>query len=247
MPKTDLMAGTNADEALRAFEALLTELEKVRSANYRSPLFTRWKQIVQTAFAKFLGDGHPHAQAFNALQFHGPLPKPPMEPAVSKVDKEAYEASMLKTAGILRELAAGLKEPEAGPPPAPAAAAGRGGTGSPATFDALKPTAAVPSPPPPAATGAPLRSTHDLPRHAGGIPSGGIRITSRSGVGGGVSTLEQFIEGARDGQERELLVALKNAMDDPACTWETAKQLLAELWWMNRETVQKILPIILRR
>jgi hypothetical protein len=269
MAGLELSPGTEPAQALKAFETILAELEKVKPLNYRSSLFTRWKQIVQAALTRFLGPDHEHTSAFSALVFHGPMPKSPMDPPVSDKDKAAYEASVTKTAGILCAIILALKPPVvpdlppgigAAPTPEPAALKSPPDAAFPAppTPDpgfklVFKPSDTVAkfaqaAPPPPPVEGAEIRSTHDLPRHANtAIPAGGLKIVSRSGTSLPANTLEQFIEACEDPQQQALLAAVKQAVDDPNCTWATVRNSLAELWWASRDTVQKILPLILRR
>ena len=89
-------------------------------------------------------------------------------------------------------------------------------------------------------------TTHDLQRHSGSIPEGGLKIVSRSGVSA-ATTLDQYLANVTDSIERELVTSLRDAMNDPETKWEVIKNLLAELWWQKKENFQKILPIILRR
>jgi hypothetical protein len=252
MSPVNLAPGVKPAEARKAFETILGDLEKVRPLNYRSPVFSRWRQLVQTALDRFLGPDHPDAKAFKELQFHGPLPKPPMEPPVSEKDVAAYASAMAATTRIIEAIVVELREPAgAGPStdptaePAAAPASAAGGSGprpAPAAASPPDPSrfVATPSPPPAGA------AAHDLPRHAGTVPAGGIKIVSRSGSGP-ISTLDQFIESSQDAQERELLLQLKAVVDDPQAPWSAVKHLLAELWWVRRDSVQKILPVILRR
>lgn len=275
MVTLELMPGIKPEEALKAFETIHAELERVRPLNYRSPLFTRWKQIVTGALTRFLGPEHPYLQAFQKIVFHGPMPKSPMDPPVSQKDIEGYAAGMASTAALLELIIEGMRPPPtaAEVPPLAAAVAPPLSVGAPPPPAAPVTPVAPPPPPdpgfrvvrghgddvgrpigtavaaaaPPASAADPLRSTHDLSRHSGSIPAGGLKIVSRSGTGGAMATIEAFIEQAGDPQEKELLEAIARSVDDPTVTWDAMKQLLAELWWLRRETVQKILPIILRR
>jgi hypothetical protein len=79
------------------------------------------------------------------------------------------------------------------------------------------------------------------------VPAGGIKIVSRSGTSTPTNTLEQFIDACEDPQQKALLVSIKEAVDAPDGTWLAVKNSLAELWWANRDSVAKILPLILRR
>ncbi len=277
MATIELVPGIKPEEALKAFETIFAELERVRPLNYRSPLFTRWKQIVTGALARFLGAEHDHTKAFAGFVFHGPMPKSPMDPPVSQKDIEGFAGGMEATATLLTSIIDGLRPPppsaevpplaatvDAGlsigapaasaPMPAAPAPADPGikvvrGHGSDVGRQIGAPAAAAPvasaAGTPPAAD--PLRSSHDLSRHEGTIPAGGLKITARSGIGGNMATIAAFIEQASDPQEKELLTAISQSLDDPTVSWETMKHLLAELWWLRRETVQKVLPIILRR
>lgn len=263
-----LTPGTRPDEARKAFEMILGEMDKVRPANYRSPIFTRWKQIVGAAFVRFLGPEHLLTIGFTSLVFHGPMPKSPMDPPVSQKDIDAYAASMTRTEEMLTELIAALAPPPPEPAPAPATAAGAPARPVQSTLPGLfSPPAAEPAdtgfrvtrgtagevskfaaaagPTPAAAAAAP--ASQDLSRHSGGIPAGGLKIVSRSGVSAPTNTMKAYIEACEDPEEKALLVQIDAIMDDPSCTWEHAKQLLAELWWLRRESVTRLLPIILRR
>jgi len=278
---TILAAGAKPAEALKAFETILTELEKVRPLNYRSRLFTNWKTIVQTALTRFLGPDHPSTAAFSALVFHGPMPKSPMDPIVSQKDIDAYEASMAATGTLLANLVATLAAeiaptapaaapqpavashaiippppqgigtagpgPLSFPPPPPAApAADSGFRLTRGTSDMVAQFARSEAPAPAPSTATSASSAHDLPRHTGGIPQGGLKIVSRSGVSA-ATTIDQYLEGITDAMEREIVGNLRDAMNDPNCRWDVMKDLLAELWWQKKESFQKILPIILRR
>jgi hypothetical protein len=281
---TTLAIGAKPEEALKAFQTIFAEMEKVRPLNYRSRLFTNWKSIVQTALARFLGADHPSTAAFAGLVFHGPMPKSPMDPPVSQKDIEGYENAMAATTKILEELIASLSSelpaPAAAIPPPPASIIPPPppGLGTPAAGSSIgRPSAmAFPPPPPPAPAadtgfrltrgtsdavvrfsqedspvhglGSPDTSgtTHDLQRHSGSIPEGGLKIVSRSGVSA-ATTLDQYLANVTDSIERELVTSLRDAMNDPDIKWEVIKNLLAELWWQKKENFQKILPIILRR
>src|ERR1043166_8614266 len=111
-----LSPGARADEALKAFQTISAELEKVRPLNYRSAMFTNWKKIVQVALSRFLGEEHPATTQFAGLIFHGPMPKSPMDPPVSQKDAEAYAAAMDATTVLMKELVS-----ELAPAAAPAA------------------------------------------------------------------------------------------------------------------------------
>jgi len=284
---TILAAGAKPADALKAFQTILTEMEKVRPLNYRNRLFTNWKTIVQTALTRFLGPDHPSTTAFSALVFHGPMPKSPMDPIVSQKDIDAYEASMAATGSLLANLVAALAGEMAPAAPAAAAAAPQPAAAAHAIIPPPPPGIGTASPgplsfppPPPAAPAADsgfrvtrgtsdmvaqfaqseasapalsaaasatsASSAHDLPRHTGGIPQGGLKIVSRSGVSA-ATTIDQYLEGITDAMEREIVGNLRDAMNDPNCRWDVMKDLLAELWWQKKESFQKILPIILRR
>src|SRR5678810_421782 len=97
-----LAPGTKPDEALKAFQTISAEMEKVRPLNYRSALFTNWKKIVQVALTRFLGEEHPSTATFSGLVFHGPMPKSPMDPPVSQKDIDAYNSAMETTAALIK-------------------------------------------------------------------------------------------------------------------------------------------------
>ena len=261
MAALEFAPGIDPAQATKAFETILADLEKVRPLNYRSSLFTRWKQFVQQAMARFLGPDHPDTVAFSALVFHGPMPKSPMDPPVSDKDKAAFDASMAATAEILTGILIGIKGSmpgapgaiaDAPAPPAPGAAPAASAAPDAApklvfkAADTVARFVQTPPPPPPAA-GDELRSTHDLARHSGPVPAGGIKIVSRSGTSTPTNTLEQFIDACEDAQQKALLISIRDAIDSPDALWQTVKNSLAELWWVSRDTVQKILPLILRR
>lgn len=281
---TILAVGAKPEEALKAFQTISAELEKVRALNYRSRLFSNWKSIVQAALTRFLGADHPSTTAFAAMQFHGPMPKSPMDPIVSQKDIDAYEASMTATGTMLAALVAALAAETAPPASSKPVTPPLAGAGSRAVIPPPLPGTGAPGigplsfpPPPPAAPAhdsefrltrgtsdmvsqftqntasapAPAAATsaasaHDLPRHTGGIPQGGLKIVSRSGVSA-ATTIDQYLEGITDPMEREIVGNLRDAMNDPDARWEVIKNFLAELWWQKKESFQKILPIILRR
>lgn len=274
---TDLAPGAKPEEALKAFQTISAELDKVRPLNYRSPLFTNWKKIVQVALTRFLGEEHPTTLAFTGLTFHGPMPKSPMDPPVSQKDIDAYASAMEATTALINELIGGLS-----PTPAPAVAPATPAIPEPTPLSQPAPVRTAipgmfssPPPPPPVEADSGFRVTrgtsstlmqfpegagpthsqppaasagaaHDLPRHSGGIPEGGLKIVSRSGVQS-ATTLDQYLSNVTDDIEREIVTSLRDAMNDPDCRWETIKHYLAELWWQKKESIQKILPIILRR
>jgi len=267
MDLEDLVPGTKPDEAKKGLEILLSELEKLRELNFRSPAFARWKQVVAMGLKKFYGPDHKVTTEWLALEFYSPTPKSPMDPPVSQKDMDAYVDSMQKTADLLTLLIDSLRQPppplEAPPPiatvmetadsdPVPVATPVAPESG----FKLVRSNAqlmakmsGVETPPgPPSATASPgIRSQHDLARHANvQIPTeGGLKIVSR-GASNVQSTLDQYIIEADDKKERELLMNIKKAVDDPSCTWAKARTALGELHIYKREILLKVLNVILR-
>jgi hypothetical protein len=267
MDLEDLLPGTKPEEARKGLEMLLSELEKLRDLNFRSPAFARWKQVVALGLKKFYGSDHKVTTEWLALEFHSTNTKSPMDPPVSQKDMDAYAESMQKTAYLLALLIDSLKQP---PPPmetppiatimetadADLVPAPTQAPVVESEFKLVRSNAqlmakmsGVEAPPAlPSTTASPeIRSQHDLTRHANvQVPTeGGLKIMSR-GASNTQSTLDQYIVEADDKKERELLMVIKKALDNPQCTWATARTALGELHLYKRETLLKILNVLLR-
>jgi len=261
--------GPGGEEIARVFETILSDLEKVRSLNYRHALFQKWRQLVQMALNRFLGPEHPINKEFAALEFHGPFPKPPNEPPVSEPDIQAYAAAMARVEAMVQELVkshqvtvpamasvpptpwstAASPPPVSGPTvPEPAA----GEVGMKLVFNTRDMVESLArSAPPPRVQGpasvSEIQSVTDLPRHgAQDTPTAGFHIVARGGSGRRDSKLDHVMDTLSDAQEKALVQVIKDAMIDPKCTWDRMRVAMEDLMDYRKETLVRILPILLK-
>jgi hypothetical protein len=256
--------GPQGEDISRVFATILGDLEKVRSLNYRHALFQRWRQLVLMALNRFLGPDHPLTGEFGAIQFHGPLPKPPNEPPVSERGNEAYASGMARVEAMFRDLVkapAPVPEAPAAPPPLPQAppapAAGApeppaGPAGMKLVFNTRDMVESLARKTPEAPVDGPssmseIRSVTDLPRHAQTDPPvAGIQIVARGGTGRRDAKIDHVIETLSDAREKALVQAVKDAMMDPNCTWDRMRVAMDDLMDYRKDTLVRILPIILK-
>ena len=264
--------GPGGEDVARVFETILGDLEKVRSLNYRHALFQKWRQLVQMALNRFLGPDHPVNREFAAMEFHGPLPKPPNEPPVSERDVQAYATAMSRVEAMVRELlssyrvAAPSRAPAedapvaAVPPPAPASASSAtpvpeppaGSAGMKLVFNTRDMVESLARNAPTPLTQGPsdfsqIHSVTDLPRHAAQEPpAAGIQIIARGGSGRRDVKLDHVMDTLSDVKEKALVQAIKDAMLDPRCTWDRMRAALDDLMDYRKDTLVRILPIVLK-
>jgi len=227
----------------QGISAILKDWEMIKTLNYRHTNFRKWKQVVETALNVYVGPVHPKTMEFLAIEFNGPFPRSPMEPPVTEKDKKMYAEGLDKTKAILEAVQAELKvqaEAKAAEEEANELKNAKEGTG----FQLKR--VAVPKSQAPAPGGRiQATSAMDLQRHES-VPTGGLKIVARAG---GIipTTMEDFIKTLDDDHEKELALLLQQVTENPEATWNDVKNVLAEIWWYRRESVQKIIPVILKR
>ena len=213
-------------EAHEAFEAILKDLAMIGTLNYRHTNFRKWKQVVETALVMYRGEGHPDTVSFKAIEFSGPFPRSPLDPPVTEKDKLMYSFGLEKTKGILEETLAEFRAIKGAEAPTPSAG-----------FQ-IRPMDSLGRVLTPVTGPEPIRN--EAP------PPGGIRIVARAGTNVPVS-LDDYLRCTDDPMEQGLVLRLKEVLEKPGSSWEGVRDILAELWWHKRESVQKLLPIILKR
>lgn len=228
-----------APDPEKALEAILKDLEMIKTLNYRHSTFRKWKEVVGKALDMFAGAEHPRTGEFRKLEFSGPFPRSPMEPAVTDKDVLMYALGVDKTREILEAVREEVRERRQAEAEAEGARKAESGG-----FRLSK--VAVPrSQVPPAGTRIEPQAGTELPRHSS-VPADGLKIVARAG-GAIPTTIEAYINTLADEEERALTVMLAQVLQNPDAKWAEVRDVLAEIWWHRRDSLQKVIPIILKR
>ena len=230
-----------------AFTAILKDMGIVFHMDYRHPTFKKWHEVVGTALDLFLGPLHPKTLEFQALRFkHAESRDTPEGTPVPHEDEMTYSAGLDATKTILEYALNECRECDE-------AEARR--------MKKLKENPPVPVAPPPMEiriikNKAPGGSMHfDFGGSKAPVaeeePDGtdasivDMKIVSRTGATGPVN-IESFIKGLDDPQEREMVIRLKEVLDNPGSSWTDVKTVLEEIINFRRETALRLLPIIVK-
>ena len=234
-----------------AFAAIIKDIGLVFHLDYRHATFKKWHMVAETALDMFLGPLHPKTLEFHSLPFkHAESPDIPEDKAVTHEDEMTYSAGLESSKSILEYAQNECRECEESEirriNRLKEAALANGGAPveqKPVEFKIIRSTA-------PGGSvhinfGMAAKPSQEAEAELADDPVGGIKIVARAGATG-AQTLEAFIKGTDDPQERDLIIRLREVLDNPGSSWTDVKMIMEEILDFRRETALRLFPIIIK-